>query len=74
MSNRMNPERLAQWEEVVRKRGEEKVALKEKLEQAHSLEFHPKRAPLFDKAWEIGHANGDHEVELVYDNLVDLIR
>ena len=33
----------------------------------------PKKDPLFDKVWDIGHSNGYYEVYVTFEDLVELI-
>lgn len=47
---------------------------KQKLAQDNGLVGNPKLDLLYDKAWEIGHANGFSEVEFWFEDLAELIR
>ena len=56
------------------KANEEKAALKAKLEKEHGVENNPKRELLFSLAWDYGHAYGEIEVGIFYDEMVGLIQ
>jgi hypothetical protein len=44
------------------------------LEEHYKVTNNPKKELLYVRAWELGHSAGLHEVEGIYDDLVDLIR
>lgn len=56
----------------------EQIEIKKQLEQQlaewHELENHPRRAKLFELAWEYGHAHGEGEVEMFYTELAGLLQ
>ena len=43
------------------------------LAEEYGLVNHPKRAIIFDKAWEYGHSSGLGEVALHYDSFAELV-
>ena len=47
--------------------------LKNKLEKKYDVQEHHKADLLFELAWSRGHSCGLNEVELEYDDLVELI-
>ncbi len=44
------------------------------IEEEYGTAGHPKAQRLFDIAWDLGHGSGLYEVDLHYNDLVDLIR
>ena len=47
---------------------------KAKLEQKHGLTGHPKADRLYRIAWDAGHAEGYHEIEMWYEDLAELLQ
>lgn len=51
----------------------EREAHKLKLEIQFGLQKHPKKDKLYDLAWEYGHSEGYHEVEVHYREFAELL-
>ncbi len=54
--------------------GVERLALKQSLEEENGVVGHPKSDYLFLQAWSRGHALGDTEVKMCYNEMVWLIK
>jgi hypothetical protein len=54
----------------MQKRAEHKA----RMEANHGLSGHPKADKLYEIAWEFGHSAGYGEIEIYYDQLVDLVK
>lgn len=52
----------------------EKKEHRESLECRHGIASHPKAGLLYEKAYELGHANGWSEIEMIYGDLVELLK
>lgn len=64
-------EEMRRKNEEARRQAEE---LKARLERENGVVNHPKRDLLWAKAWEHGHSAGLSEVEIWYDDLVELLK
>lgn len=57
-------------EEIKKNTTKFKIALFKK----HSIEDNPKNDKCFEIAWDLGHSNGLSEIEIFFDELVELIK
>ena len=57
-----------------KRRKEDRELLKNRLATEHGVTGNPRLDKCFDIAWEYGHAYGNHEVEIHFSELVELIK
>ncbi len=67
-------ERMAAIVEMRKQADERRKAFKAELERENGTQDNPKRDILFQKAWEFGHAYGENDVRIYYEDLIDLVR
>lgn len=63
-----------EYSERMLQQRQERLELKARLQEKHSLADHPKADLLFEIAWEYRHSSGIGEVEMVYDELAPLLK
>ena len=70
-------ERIKMYKNHVRKYRNEEQQKHDEFKEDIFKEFdvlnNPKKDPLFDKVWDIGHSNGYYEVYVTFEDLVELI-
>lgn len=60
--------------ERIARNNAERQAHKQKLEEKYGVVGHPKADRLYELAWEHGHSSGYSEVEIYYDDFVELVK
>ena len=74
-SKKLSKEELKSRMSLYRKKVNEiKILFKEALFREYGLEENEKRELLWEKAYSSGHSGGFSEIEIEFDNMVDLIK